>query len=294
MATTVVSFYDEFAAAQSAVTDLVDNGFTRDDISLLANNVTGEHTHHAYLDREHPTHREAAGLGAGALGGGLGGLLLGLGVFAVPGVGPALAAGPLATMLAGAGVGAAAGGLAGMLLDLGIPDQEAGYYAEGVRRGGTLVVVKTSEDSANQAAAILSRHDPVDIDQRVAHWREQGWSGYDPQADPYTPEEIARARAASRQAGTARAVGASGFSAFAADFRQHYETYLANSGYSYEQLEPSYRYGYTLGSDEFYRNRDWHTVEADVRRNWEEHQVINWEYFQEAVRYAWDRARREH
>ena len=52
--------------------------------------------------------------------------MIGLGVIAIPGVGPIIAAGPLATTLAGAGIGAAAGGIIGALTDAGSPRMRRG------------------------------------------------------------------------------------------------------------------------------------------------------------------------
>lgn len=208
MTKTIVGLYDDFASAERTVQDLINSGFARDDISLVASNATGEYDRYAtdigttstarrtHGNTDDITAGEGAGIGAGigAAIGGVGGLLMGLGLLAIPGVGPALAAGPLVSALAGAGIGAAAGGLAGALVNIGVPEEEAGYYAEGVRRGGTLVTVATNDQLASRAANTLSRHNPVDIEQRHSYWRERGWTGYDPQSQPYTAEEIRRER----------------------------------------------------------------------------------------------------
>jgi stress response protein YsnF len=130
------------------------------------------------------------GAGVGAAVGGLGGLLVGLAALAIPGVGPVLAAGPLAAALAGAGIGAVAGGLIGALTDAGVPEEQAGLYAEGVRRGGTLVTVSAADGEADRIVDILERHNPVDIDRRAASWRESGWTGYEAGAEPYTADVI--------------------------------------------------------------------------------------------------------
>jgi hypothetical protein len=84
---------------------------------------------------------EGAGKGAG-IGAGLGGaagLLAGLGLLAIPGLGPVFAAGWLAATAVGAAAGAATGGLVGALTEAGVSKEDAPLYAEGVRRGGTLV-----------------------------------------------------------------------------------------------------------------------------------------------------------
>ncbi len=130
--------------------------------------------------------------------GALGGLLVGLGALTIPGIGPVIAAGPLAVALStltGVGVGAVAGGvtggLLGALIGLGIPEQEAHYYAEGVRRGGVLVTVQADEYNADQITDILNHHDPIDIHSRAQKWREQGWTGFNPNEKLTTNENTA-------------------------------------------------------------------------------------------------------
>jgi len=91
--------------------------------------------------------------------------------------------------------------------------------------------------------------------------------------------------------GMERAVGATGYDAYDADYRNHFQTTAANSGYTYDQYAPIYRYGYTLANDTRYRNRDWATIEADARTRWEERNPGTWNEFKDSVRYAWDKAR---
>jgi hypothetical protein len=146
---------------------------------------------------------EGAGVGAGigAALGGVGGLLVGLGALVIPGIGPVIAAGPLAAALggvAGAGAGAiaggAAGGLLGALTDMGVHEEQAQYYAEGVRRGGTLLTVRTEDDMASRAVDVMNRHNPIDVRHRANQWREAGWQGFDVNAQPYVDRGIDRER----------------------------------------------------------------------------------------------------
>jgi uncharacterized protein (TIGR02271 family) len=196
MAKTIVGLFDDFSEAQKVVQDLANNGFAREDISIAASDATGEYAR--YKDSGVSDVSEmsgtATGAATGAVLGGIGGLLVGLGALTIPGIGPIIAAGPLITTLTGAGVGAVAGGLIGALTDIGVPEEEAGYYAEGVRRGGTLVTVRADDHLVDRAVDIMERHDAVDVDQRATYWRESGWDRYNPQAQPYTSEEIARER----------------------------------------------------------------------------------------------------
>ena len=107
----------------------------------------------------------AAGVLGGGLLGGLVGLLVGVGALALPGLGPVVAGGALAsafglaggTAVAGAGIGAAAGGLVGALVGMGIPEEEAQYFERGFRAGGVLVTVH-ARGRAPEALRLLERH----------------------------------------------------------------------------------------------------------------------------------------
>jgi hypothetical protein len=193
MARTIIALYDHFETAQSAVQGLVDAGFSRNDISLVANDASGEFK--SYTDAGVIDDDVKAGEGAGF--GAVVGTLVGLGVALIPGVGPVIAAGPLAAALLagiGAAAGAATGGVVASLVDFGVPEEEAHYYAEGLRRGSTLVSVATSDEHANRVEEILNRYSPIDVDRRATSWRETGWQSFDYEADPYTQDQIARER----------------------------------------------------------------------------------------------------
>jgi hypothetical protein len=114
-----------------------------------------------------------------------------LGALTIPGIGPVIAAGPIITALAGAGVGAVTGGIVAALADFGVTDEDANLYAEGIRRGGTLVAVKARDDSAETAAAIMQSGEPVDIDASASHWRAEGWQRYLEQDQPYPAQHHA-------------------------------------------------------------------------------------------------------
>ncbi|MGH8574605.1 MAG: hypothetical protein ACREX8_18835, partial [Gammaproteobacteria bacterium] len=82
----------------------------------------------------------------------------------------------VATTLLGAGMGAGAGGLLTAVEKLGVPKDKTGYYAEAVRRGGTLVLVRLEEKQVDDAMAIMERHHAVDIEKRAEKWRAGGWT----------------------------------------------------------------------------------------------------------------------
>jgi uncharacterized protein (TIGR02271 family) len=121
----------------------------------------------------------AKGAGIGAAIGGLGGLLLGLGALAIPGIGPVIAAGPIAAALAGAGIGAVTGGIIGALVDLGIPEESAHVYAESVRRGNVLVAAQVEDMRADEATRIMERSGLIDIERESQSWRSSGWNRFD-------------------------------------------------------------------------------------------------------------------
>ncbi len=429
---TVVGLFDTFDQAQTAVQQLVDDGFARDQISLIANDANGEYAKYT-TDGDKVKNAAGAGAVGGTVVGGIAGLLVGLGALTIPGIGPVLAAGPLlAVTAAGAGIGAATGSLLNGLVAAGVPNADAQFYAEGVRRGGTLVTVHTSEDKVQRASDILGNNNAVNVDQRTAQWRTSGWTGYDEKLKPYTSAELADFRTAdvaitnrpvtatnvqgetvmpvvqeeinvgkrevqgggirvykrvtetpvdqqvtlreehvnierrpvdraateadmnafqdqtiemtekSEQAvvsKTARVIEevvlsknvtdrvetvhdtvrrtdvevqktdgstpssamttdavrtggtVNNFDTYASDFRTDYNTNFTNSGYTYDQYAPVYRYGYDLGTDSRYNTGDWSSVEAQARSNWEARNPNTWDQFKNAIHYAWDKAR---
>ncbi|WP_025662097.1 general stress protein [Rhizobium sp. IBUN] len=192
---TITGLYDNYGDARAAVKALEDAGIPSDDISIATNEANG-------VDVEAQGNRAAEGAGTGAglgaLAGGAGGLLTGLGMLAIPGVGPVVAAGWLvataAGVAAGAVAGGAVGGIVGAMVKEGVPEEDAQLYAEGVRRGGSVVAARVEDGRVAEAQAILDRWRPVDIGARRASYVEQGWTRFDETADPYTAEQIAAER----------------------------------------------------------------------------------------------------
>src|SRR6476659_4851484 len=175
MTQTVTALYDTYDSAVSAVNALESSGVPHSDISIVSNNVDNR------FNKDRPTNAaEDAGKGAGigAVVGGVGGLLTGLGLLAIPGVGPVVAAGWLvataAGAVAGAAVGGAAGGLVGAMTANGIPERDAHVYAESVRRGGSLVTARVEDVDAPAARKILGGGG-VDVAARDKAYRAGGW-----------------------------------------------------------------------------------------------------------------------
>ena len=196
MTKTVSALYDTYDSARSAVGALQAAGIPHSDISVVANN--SESWHRDDLE-SNAADGAGTGAGVGAAVGGVGGLLTGLGMMAIPGVGPVVAAGWLiATAVGaatGAAVGAATGGIIGSLTEAGIPENDANLYAEGVRRGGSLVTARVADQRATEAQAILNRNKSVDLNARARLYRGEGWSRFDPASSAYTADQVAKERA---------------------------------------------------------------------------------------------------
>jgi len=442
MEQTVVGLFDNLEDAHKVVTELVKAGFDRGQISLVANDASKNYSKYLTKDTAATGKDEdvSSGEGAsfGAVVGGLMGVIAGLGALAIPGVGPVLAAGPLLGALTGGAVGAVAGAVTGGvvagLIDSGVPEEDAQYYAEGVRRGGTLVMVTGPDNLAQKAADIMNRYGAIDVHERAGQWKQSGWKGYDANAKPYTTSDIEKFRTTHKsmpstasttntqpsrsstqdqgkkvlpvveeelQVGKRevekggvrvykqvterpvdeqvtlrqekvnverrpvdRAVSAAdenafketsfemterseeavvskkarvieevivskdvtqhtetihdtvrrtdvkveqtgatnqttnqsagsmrSFDTYANDFRTHYNTNYAKSGYTFDQYSPAYRYGYNLASDKNYSNRNWNDFESDVRSQWETRNKGTWEDFKDAIRTGWERVK---
>jgi hypothetical protein len=190
----VVGVFNSVQDAHEAVRHLEQQGFSRDEISLVANKNARGFEHMSDEDKsaiKDKTSDVIADAGIGAAIGGVGGLLLSIAGVAVPGIGPILVAGPIAAALTGAGIGAAGGGIIGALTESGIPEEHAHYYSESVRRGDVMLMVRATGDRAERAADILDEHGAVDVDERVRNWQNRGWKGrYDEGAEPYTRDQL--------------------------------------------------------------------------------------------------------
>jgi hypothetical protein len=189
---TVTGLFDNYDDAAEAVGELEATGIPHSDISIVANNSDDWYNG----SRSEAAEDAGAGAGIGAVVGGAGGLLTGLGIMAIPGVGPVVAAGWLAAtatgIVAGAVAGGAVGGLVGSLTESGVPEGDAHVYAEGVRRGGTLVSAKVDDDLVADAEQILGQSRSVDLAERRSSYEADGWTGFNANAGEYVPDEVDR------------------------------------------------------------------------------------------------------
>lgn len=147
--TAVFGIYATAGTAESAVDHLIALGFANQSISVL---LPDDETTRAFAHEKNtkaPEGTTTGGVAGGVIGGTLG-LLAGIGMLAIPGIGPLIAAGPIVAALAGVGAGGVAGGIVGALVGMGIPEYEAKRYEGAVKGGGTLLSVHC--DTSDQIA----------------------------------------------------------------------------------------------------------------------------------------------
>jgi uncharacterized membrane protein len=154
----VIALFDDLAQAERAIRTLEEDGFDRRDISV----VTKHEGEHAAVEQTPAAGRSDESLAeeeaiTGATIGGISGLIAGLAAFAVPGVGPLLMIGPLATALGGVALGAAAGGIVGALVDAGVPQERARSYEERILQGDVVLSLHTNREGAKRAETALAR-----------------------------------------------------------------------------------------------------------------------------------------
>jgi len=196
MTRTITRLYDNRNDALEAAHEIERMGIPTQDISIVASNKDswydkdrGDLQDGKAHDKAHDT---SSGVAKGAATGGVlgagAGLLTGLGLLAIPGIGPVVAAGWLGATVIGAATGAVAGGavggLVGALTEAGVPEEEAHVYSEGVRRGGTLLSVRVADARASDVEMALERYRPTDIRARGQEYRSSGWTRFDPSAPP--------------------------------------------------------------------------------------------------------------
>jgi hypothetical protein len=204
MTQTITRLFDNYRDAARAVDDLEALGISHDDVSILGNRSDDDTTTAVGTDHNNDNdhgvddvndHRDVdRGASTGAVLGGVGGLLAGLGLLAIPGLGPIVAAGWLAATVTGAGIGAAGGaatgGIVGALKNAGHSEDDANVYSEGVRRGGTLVSVRVADAMVPQVEALMQRYNASDATTRGADYRAGGWTRFDESAPAYRDDGL--------------------------------------------------------------------------------------------------------
>jgi uncharacterized membrane protein len=186
---TIVAIYDDIVVARQVVEDLVSANFSRDSIRLITNDANNQYSH--YLDKDYVPRADAVtareGAGFGAVVGALTGLLLGVIALTLPNIGMVIAAGPILGTLTGLVAGVVTGGIVGALIKSRVPEDQSPYYAEGIRRGGTLISIQTADTL--RAKDIMNRNGATNIHERINRWRQAGWKGFN--TNPVENEETA-------------------------------------------------------------------------------------------------------
>jgi hypothetical protein len=176
----IIALFEERSEAEDAIRDLKNAGFTNEQIGVAtqdragavgASEGTGDRSDTSLRDirgteQDHPgeiVDETASGLAEGAAtgaltGGVIGGLVGLISSLLIPGVGPLVVGGVLASSLMGIGIGAATGGLIGALVGMGVPEEDARYFDAGLQQGRTLVTVNSTNDAPDDAMSILEQH----------------------------------------------------------------------------------------------------------------------------------------
>jgi hypothetical protein len=150
--------------AEQALNELKASGFSMDSVSIIARDADQTEQLGGAQVSDRIGNKDVGGTGVVgeiATNSALGSVLVGLGSLALPGIGPVIAAGSVATALvatvAGSGIEAAAlAGVVKALTDLGIPEEQARTYSDSLNQGDYLVIVDGTDDEIQRAAGILS------------------------------------------------------------------------------------------------------------------------------------------
>jgi hypothetical protein len=160
----VFGIYSTRAAVENATDTLVKAGFPAADISVLLPEALGGPKDMGTEKSTKAPEGATAGVTAGGIIGGTLGVLAGVGLLAIPGLGPFIAAGPIMAGLAGLGVGGAVGGVTGALIGMGIPEFEAKRYEGRLQKGGILLSVHcATSDEVKRAKEVVERTGAEDV-----------------------------------------------------------------------------------------------------------------------------------
>lgn len=201
----VIGVYPTENEAISAINRLFEMGYENNDVSVIAKDPGGFDTleNRTDVDVDSPKaigRTAGAGVATGGILGGIGGLLLGLGTLAIPGIGPIVAAGPIAATLGGIAAGGTAGGILGALAGMGIEKSEAKNYQSALERGELLVVVEADDDRYDRVNDIFrypeeeyyNHYQRGVIDPVIPLGSDAGGDLPPPVIPPYPPNDINR------------------------------------------------------------------------------------------------------
>jgi hypothetical protein len=205
MPITIYRLYDSYADASRVIIELEVAGVPRSETGVISNNSDAwyratESTNVVPLQKQSASGEtapddkfEGAAIGAaiGATAATAASLVT---MLMLPGIGAVVAAGWLAAMLGSMAIGGMTGGLLGALTNAGISEDDAHVFVEGVRRGGTLVAARVSPADVLRIEPIMNRS-TVKLQERCELYRRSGWQAFDPNAIPYTADQVRSERA---------------------------------------------------------------------------------------------------
>jgi hypothetical protein len=282
--TAVVGVFHNREEAEHAIDELHRLGFHDEEIGFAVRG--GDHVERTGTTAGDKAESTGSGALAGAIAGaGIGGFIAAAASLLIPGFGPVVAGGILATLLGGAAVGAAAGGILGALVGLGVPEDEAKYYESEFNEGRIIVTVKAGT-RYTEARDVLFRHGAYDVERRGGMTSGAGMT---------------------TDVGTGGMTGASGptishrggWDDVSPRLRERWQSRYGTSGGRWEDDEPHYRYGYEMSQEQRFRDRNFDDVESDLRlgytdwgqRSGHHLQDNDWDTHREHVRDAWDESR---
>jgi hypothetical protein len=203
MLITICRLYDSYADANRVVLALEAAGVPPSETSVISNNsdtwYKANKTAGPVPQRKDDASGEGSGKGEGAILGATIGATAATAaslvtMLAIPGVGAVVGAGWLAAMLGSMAIGGVAGGLLGALSNAGISEQDAQVFVEGVRRGGTLVAARVPQAQLPRVMPLMNQS-AVNLQERGDLYRKTGWLSFDPNAGPYTADQVRSERA---------------------------------------------------------------------------------------------------
>ena len=299
MTKTVAGLYEDFAKARQAMSSLVEKGFERVKISLMAKDING--IYDRYLQEAQASDN------AGDKGNDLRS-------YTLPGIGSMVGTGPV--IMTGEEKG---GGILHALIQAGIPQVDAEIYAEGIRRGGTLVLIFTEDEQAEEAVGVLNQFHPLSHQQIAISWRKQYWQGFDGNGEPFAFEPNREAPLRAAESELDYGLGARSFlagkpisdydrseadmanyvnrdddkwimaeSGFVDDLKENY----TEPGNEKGKFETAKQFGYNSSYDPRFKGMEWnHAVEA-LRDIWAmDYPAWGWEQFEEVIYKGWSEGR---
>ena len=202
MLTTICRLYDSYSDAHRVVLMLESAGLSPSETGVISNNSDtwySAKTTNVVPLRKDSASRESDGKIEGAtIGAAIGATAATAAslvtMLTIPGVGAVVGAGWLTAVLGSMAIGGVAGGLLGALTNAGIREEDAQVFVEGVRRGGTLVAARVPQAELPRIETMMNQS-AVNLEERRDLYRKSGWQSFDPNAVPYTADQVRSERA---------------------------------------------------------------------------------------------------